>query len=42
MNHVHAFMDLEPHMCISDSARDIENNSSNFINKQEYVKVKFG
>jgi hypothetical protein len=28
-------------MSISDLIRDIKNNSSNFINKQKYIKGKF-
>ncbi len=28
-------------MCISDLVRDIKNNSSNFINDQQFLKGKF-
>ena len=41
-DHVHAFVGLKPVMSISDLARDMKNNSSNFINGQKLVKGKFG
>jgi len=41
-DHIHAFVELRPVMSISDLARDIKNNSSNFINGQKLVKGKFG
>ncbi len=40
-DHVHVFLGLKPSMAISDLARDIKNNSSNFINKNKWVKGKF-
>jgi putative transposase len=40
-NHVHIFVGLKPSMKISDLARDIKNNSSNYINKNKWVKGKF-
>lgn len=40
-NHVHIFVGLKPSMRISDLARDVKNNSSNFINKNNWVKGKF-
>lgn len=40
-DHVHIFVGLKPAMRISDLARDIKNNSSNFINNQNYLKGKF-
>ena len=40
-DHIHAFVGLKPVMSISDLARDIKNNSSNFINEQKLVKGKF-
>jgi len=40
-DHIHAFIGLKPVMSISDLARDIKNNSSNFINDQKLVKGKF-
>jgi len=40
-DHIHAFIGLKPVMPISDLVRDMKNNSSNFINKQKFVKGKF-
>lgn len=40
-DHIHAFVGLRPVMAISDLARDIKNNSSNFINDHQLVKRKF-
>ncbi|MCP4104255.1 MAG: IS200/IS605 family transposase [Desulfobacteraceae bacterium] len=40
-DHVHVFVGLRPSMAISDLVRDIKNNSSNFINKNRFVKGKF-
>lgn len=40
-DHVHVFVGLRPVMGISDLARDIKNNSSNFINEQKFLKGKF-
>lgn len=40
-DHIHAFVGLRPAMAISDLARDIKNNSSNFINEKRLVKGKF-
>lgn len=40
-DHVHVFVGLKPSMNISDLVRDIKNNSSNFINKNNWVKGKF-
>ena len=40
-DHIHAFIGLKPAMAISDLVRDIKNNSSNFINKQKFIKGKF-
>ncbi|AKP51399.1 Transposase IS200-family protein [Cyclobacterium amurskyense] len=40
-DHVHAFVGLKPAMPISDSIRDIKNNSTNFINEQKFLKGKF-
>lgn len=40
-DHIHAFVGLRPSMAISDLARDIKNNSSNFINENRFVKGKF-
>ena len=40
-DHIHAFVGLKPSMAISDLVRDIKNNSSNFINKNKFVRSKF-
>ncbi len=40
-DHVHVFVGLKPSMSISDLARDIKNNSSNFINELNFVSGKF-
>ena len=40
-DHIHAFVGLRPAMAIADLARDIKNNSSNFINGHQFVKGKF-
>ena len=40
-DHEHIFFGLKPSMAISDLVRDIKNNSSNFINKQGFVRGKF-
>lgn len=40
-NHVHIFIGLKPDMKISDLARDIKNNSTNFINKMKWINRKF-
>jgi REP element-mobilizing transposase RayT len=40
-DHIHAFVGLKPAMAISDLARDIKNNSSNFINDHHFIKGKF-
>jgi putative transposase len=40
-DHVHVFLGLRPAMRISDIARDIKNNSSNFINDKKFLKQKF-
>jgi putative transposase len=40
-NHIHAFVGLKPSMAISDLVRDIKNNSTNFINKNNFVQGKF-
>lgn len=40
-NHVHIFVGLKPSMRISDLARDIKNNTSKFINEQNWLKSKF-
>ena len=40
-DHIHAFVGLRPILAIADLARDIKNNSSNFINHQKLVTGKF-
>lgn len=40
-DHIHAFVGLRPSMAISDLARDVKNNSTNFINDHKLVKGKF-
>jgi len=40
-DHVHVFVGLKPSLAISDLARDIKNNSTNFINNKKLVKGKF-
>ncbi len=40
-DHVHLFIGLKPSMALSDLVRDIKNNSSNFINKKQWVRPKF-
>ena len=40
-DHIHAFVGLKPAISISDLARDVKNNSSNFINDNKFVKRKF-
>ena len=40
-DHVHVFLGLKPAMALSDLVRDIKNNSSNFINEQNWITGKF-
>jgi REP element-mobilizing transposase RayT len=40
-DHIHAFIGLLPSMTASDLARDIKNNSSNFINDKKWVRGRF-
>ena len=40
-DHIHILVGLKPSMSVSDLARDIKNNSSNFINKNKLVVGKF-
>ena len=40
-NHVHLFVGLKPSMSLSDLIRDVKNNSTNFINEQNFVRGKF-
>jgi putative transposase len=41
-DHVHVFIGMTPAMAVANLVRDIKNNSTNFINKNKYVPVKFG
>ena len=40
-DHIHAFVGLRPSMAVADLARDIKNNSSNFINDHKFVRRRF-
>lgn len=40
-DHIHCFVGLKPSMSISDLVRDIKNNSSRFINEQNWIAGKF-
>ncbi len=40
-DHIHAFIGLKPSLAISDLVRDIKNNSSNFVNDNNFVRGKF-
>ncbi len=40
-DHVHAFIGLKPAMALSDLVRDVKNNSTNFINDNNWIKGKF-
>ena len=41
-DHVHVLVGLKPSMLISDLIRDIKNNSTNFINEQNYRYIRLG
>jgi len=40
-DHVHVFVGLRPSMCVSDLVRDVKNNSSKYINQQNFISGKF-
>jgi len=40
-NHVHIFIGLKPGVALSSLVRDIKNNSTNFINLQDWIPEKF-
>lgn len=40
-DHIHVFIGLKPSTSISDLVRDIKNNSSNFINSNNWIRGKF-
>ena len=37
-DHIHIFVGLKPSMAISDLVRDVKNNSTNFINDNNFIK----
>jgi len=40
-NHLHVFIGLKPGITVSGLVRDIKNNSTNFINQQDWIREKF-
>ena len=40
-DHVHLFVGMKPTLCISDLIRDVKNNSSKFINDEQFIPHKF-
>lgn len=40
-DHVHAFIGLKPSMALSDLVRDVKNNSTNFINDNNWINGNF-
>lgn len=40
-DHVHLFIGLKPSISISELVRDVKNNTSNYINQQEWLRNKF-
>ncbi len=40
-NHVHLFVGLKPSIALSDLVRDVKNNTTNFINEQQFVRGNF-
>ncbi len=40
-DHVHLFVGLKPSMALSDLMRDVKNNTTNFINENNWVPEKF-
>ena len=40
-DHVHLFVGLKPSICISDLIRDIKNNTTNYINENKFLNVRF-
>ena len=40
-DHAHLFIGLKPSMAVSDLLRDVKNNTSNFINEQNWIRGKF-
>ena len=40
-DHVHVFFGLKPSMSVSDLVRYVKNNTSNFINEQNWVRGRY-
>ena len=40
-NHIHILLGMKPGITVSALVRDIKNNSSNFINQQDWLSEKF-
>lgn len=40
-NHIHILVSIKPHIALSDLVRDIKTGSSNFINKNRWVRGHF-
>jgi len=40
-DHIHVLVSISPSMKISDLVRDIKNNSSRYINEQNFISQKF-
>ncbi|WP_291721638.1 IS200/IS605 family transposase [Bernardetia sp.] len=40
-DHIHLLVGLSPNMSVSDLVRDVKNNSSKFINQEDFTKIKF-
>ena len=40
-DHVHVFIGLKPSMALSELVRDVKNNSTNFINENNWLPRKF-
>ncbi|WP_421794765.1 IS200/IS605 family transposase [Haliscomenobacter sp.] len=40
-DHVHVFVGLKPSMSVSNLIRDVKNNSSDFINDQQFLPYEF-
>jgi REP element-mobilizing transposase RayT len=40
-DHVHVFAGIKPAMSVANLVRDVKNNSTNFINKNKFVRGRF-
>lgn len=40
-DHIHVFVGMKPSIKISDLVRDIKNNSTNYVNKHNWIPGKF-